>query len=26
VVGLDDIVYVNRAVHRPRFVGKIAYK
>ena len=26
IVGLDDIVYVNRAVHRPRFVGKIAYK
>ena len=24
--GLDHIVYYNKAVHRPRFVGKIAYQ
>lgn len=26
VAGLDHIVYHNRAVHRPRFVGRIAFQ
>lgn len=26
IMGLDNIVYVNRATHRPRFIGKIVYQ
>lgn len=26
IIGMDHIVYANRATHRPRFIGKIAYQ
>lgn len=26
IVGLDKVLYSNRSVHRPRFVGRIAYQ